>query len=77
MWSMRRSIRDDLLGSSLKRVDVIARVYEALSPKCQKVCALRMLEYRPFEEAGRVMGISDRMAKNLCGSGACLDAGRA
>ena len=56
-----RSIEIEL--EARERVGVVARVYEALSPKCQEAFTLRMLEYEPFKEVGRVMGISDRMAK--------------
>ncbi len=46
-----------------ERIDLVARVHETLSPKCQEAFTLRMLEDRPFKDVGRVMGISDRMAK--------------
>lgn len=46
-----------------ERLDVVARAYEALSPRCQDAFTLRVLEERPFKAAGRIMGISDRMAK--------------
>ena len=56
-----RSIEIEL--QARERVDVVARAYETLSPRCQDAFRLRMLEERPFKEVGRIMGISDRMAK--------------
>ncbi len=46
-----------------ERLDVVARAYEALSLRCQDAFTLRVIEDRPFKEVGRIMGISDRMAK--------------
>lgn len=46
-----------------ERVDVVASAYGALSRRCQDAFTLRVLEDRPFKEVGRIMGISDRMAK--------------
>ena len=46
-----------------ERIELVARVHETLSPRCREAFALRVLEDRPFKDVGRLMGISDRMAK--------------
>ena len=56
-----RSVENEI--EARERLDVVVRAYEALSPRCQDAFTLRVLEGRPFKEVGRIMGISDRMAK--------------
>lgn len=46
-----------------ERIEMAARAYEQLPPKCREAFELRVLEGEPFKEVGRAMGISDRMAK--------------
>lgn len=61
-----------------QRLDVIERAIGTLPPRCRTAFILRVLEGRPFDEVGRAMGISARMAKiyvarALAHLHACLD----
>lgn len=46
-----------------QRLEVIERAVGQLSPRCLDAFLLRIVQGRPFDEVGREMGISVRMAK--------------
>lgn len=46
-----------------QRLEVIERAIGQLPPRCLDAFILRIVQGRPFEEVGREMGISARMAK--------------
>lgn len=46
-----------------QRLELIERAVAQLPPRCMDAFLLRVVQGRPFDEVGRVMGISGRMAK--------------
>jgi RNA polymerase sigma-70 factor (ECF subfamily) len=44
-------------------LELIERAIAPLPPRCMDAFLLRVVQGRPFDEVGRVMGISGRMAK--------------
>lgn len=53
----------ETVADALQRLEVIERAIWQLPPRCLDAFLLRIVQGRPFDEVGREMGISARMAK--------------